>query len=441
MSSGLLLLIAAFLVVLNGFFVAAEFALVKVRSTRVDELVREGRAAARIVRRQLTHLNEYLAACQFGITIASLGLGWAGEGAVEKLVHPILDRLGLTLSPTGLALLGGAIAFSTITCLHIVAGEQVPKIMGIERAENTALACAYPLQLFHRIFKGPVVLLNAATGVVARLFGFKATGEHEQAHSEQELRSILTHSHRRGVIRESELDLVEHVFVFADKRAREVMVPRVDMVYLDTEWSFQRNFAHATAHSFTRFPLCEGDPDHVLGLIHIRDLLRLRDQPDPDLSSIRRDIVVVPESKQIDDLLREFQRRKIHMAVVLDEYGGTAGIVTLENVLEEIVGEIHDEFEEADPEVKELGDHCYLVDGKVTLTDLRNDFRMEIPQNGADTVGGWIMDKAGGIPHPGQVIEQGPFRFEVVEMDGQRVRRVLIQAPPPLPEVESAAEH
>src|SRR5438067_10516506 len=431
MSSGLLLLIAALLVLLNGFFVAAEYSLVKIRSTRVEELVRQGSAAARVVRRELGALDRYLSATQFGITLSSLGLGWAGEGAVPQLVAPGLKGLGVAISP---ALLGwlrlgwvaSLVAFCVITSLHIVAGEQVPKIMAIQRAERVALFAAYPLRLFYRIFNGPILLLAGATRLVARACGLQMTTTHELAHSEEELRMILTASQESGVLRQSELDLVEHVFVFADKRAREVMVPRVDMVYLSTDWSFEENFRIATSHSYTRFPLCEGDPDHVIGLIHIRDLLPPEDKPDADLRPIRRQIVRVPDTKPTDQLLREFQYRKIHMAVVLDEYGGTAGIATLEDVLEEIVGDIHDEFEEPDPEVRDLGDRRYLVHGKVSLSDLRNDLGIDLPADGVDTIGGWVLDQTGAIPTTGTVLEVGPHRLEVTRMEARRVREILI---------------
>src|SRR5438874_2091482 len=326
MSSGLLLLIAALLVLLNGFFVAAEYSLVKIRSTRVEELVRQGSAAARVVRRELAELDRYLSATQFGITLSSLGLGWAGESAVTRIVAPGLHTLGVAVSPQLLGWLklgwvASLVAFCVITSCHIVAGEQVPKIMAIQRAERVALFAAYPLGVFYRIFKGPISLLAGATRVLARACRLQMTTPHELAHSEEELRMILTASQESGVLRQSELDLVEHVFVFADKRAREVMVPRVDMVYLSTDWSFEENFRIATSHSYTRFPLCEGDPDHVIGLIHIRDLLKLEGKADADLRSIRREIVRVPETKPIDQILREFQYRKIHMALVLDETG------------------------------------------------------------------------------------------------------------------------
>jgi CBS domain containing-hemolysin-like protein len=443
MSSGIMLLIAGLLVLLNGFFVAAEFALVKVRATRIEELAKGGRAVANVVRRQLRHLDEYLAACQFGITVASLGLGWAGEGAVEHLIRPLLNPLGLpetvrvlnwNLNP--LAVIGALIAFSVITSLHITLGEQVPKMIAIQQAERAVMICAYPLGFFYRIFRLPVGLLNGASTLTARLLGFRATGHQAESHSEEELLMILDSQLKRGERRESELNLVEHVFVFADKRAREIMTPRVDMVYLSTEWSFGRNLELAASHSFTRFPLCAGDPDRVIGLIHFRDLLREAQKPDPNLEAIRRDIIVVPETKPIDHLLREFQVRKLHMAVVLDEYGGTAGIVTLEDVLEQIVGDITDEFEEPAPEVRQVNNHEYLVDGKALVTDLRNEFDLEIPANGdnsADTIGGWILDHAGTIPEPGTVIDAGPYRIEVKEMAGHRIRKVLITAPEPPP--------
>jgi CBS domain containing-hemolysin-like protein len=326
--------------------------------------------------------------------------------------------------PHALGIVIAALAFMAITFLHVVIGEQAPKTVAIQRPDRVSLVVAYPLLLFYRLFALPIGLLNLASRLFLRLFRLRPTSERELAHSEEELRMILTASQQSGVLKDSELDLVQHVFDFADKRAKEIMITRVDMVYLSTTWSRVRIMSAVNEHGFTRFPLCEGDPDHVIGMVHVKDLLILERRESFDLRSIARELLMVPETKSIDQLLREFQYRKMHMAVVLDEYGGTAGLVTLEDVLEEIVGEIQDEFEQPHPEVVELAADRYLVDGKAPLEDLRERLNLAISPNGVDTLGGFVLEALGGIPSPGDQVEAGGYRIQVREMEGQRIRKL-----------------
>jgi CBS domain containing-hemolysin-like protein len=243
---------------------------------------------------------------------------------------------------------------------------------------------------------------------------------------------ILTASGESGVLKDSEVDLVKHVFEFADKRAGEIMVPRVDMVYMDATWPLEKNLELMGGHTYTRYPLCEGGPDRVIGMIHVKDLVTLQRDGGTDLRSIKRELLFVPESKSIDQLLREFQLRKLHMAAVVDEYGGTAGIATLEDVLEQIVGEIHDEFEEPVAEVQPLEDGRYLIDGRALLTDLRVDHEIELPSGEAETVGGWVLERLGAIPKAGAVAESDGYSLEVREVDSQRVRKVVLSRRLPL---------
>ncbi|MBI3912050.1 MAG: HlyC/CorC family transporter, partial [Armatimonadetes bacterium] len=355
------------------------------------------------------------------------------EPVFARLLEPILGPLFHALGIPGKAIhvVAFAVAYALVSALHIVIGELAPKSWAIQRPEALSLGVAYPLHWFYWLFKPVILVLNGAAGLLLRLCRIQPASESELAHSEEELRMILTASGESGILKDSEVDLVKHVFEFADKRARDIAVPRVDMVYLDAAWPFERNLKIASTHSFTRFPLCEGDADHVIGMVHVKDLLQLAQRGGGDLRSIAREILTVPETKPIDALLREFQYRKMHMAVVLDEYGGTTGLATLEDVLEEIVGEIYDEFEEPSPEVQPLGDYRFMVDGKALLSDLKTDHAIDIPPNGADTIGGFVLDKMGAIPERGAVLEVGPYRLEVAEMDGQRVRKVLVVAPPP----------
>jgi CBS domain containing-hemolysin-like protein len=435
MLPSLQLLFAVLLVLLNGFFVAAEFAMVKVRSTRIEELVQQGSLKARVAQRAMRRLDAYLSATQIGITIASLGLGSVGEPAFARLISPWFQGLGsFSLAATHAAAV--AIAFVTITFLHIVFGELAPKWLAIQRSEKVALWVAIPLDFFYRLFYPAITPLRLTATAVLRLFGIRTTSVQELGHSEEEIRMILTGSHQSGYIKDSELDLVQHVFEFADKEARDIMVPRVDMAYLSTTWLLEKNLEVVNRHGFTRFPLCEGDADHVIGMVHVKDLLRLHEEQDPDIHRIQRGILMVPETKSIDQLLREFQYRKMHMAVVLDEYGGTAGLVTLEDVLEEIVGEIQDEFEHEEPEIQELDPNTYIVQGKASLSDLREDLDLDLPPNGADTIGGFVQDALGTIPSPGATLQADGFLIEVLAMEGQRIRKLRLRRQAPEPAAE-----
>lgn len=427
MSPYLALPLAFFLVLLNGFFVAAEFALVKVRSTRVAELANEGSAAARMTLQAIRHLDAYLSATQLGITLASLALGAIAEPAFERLLHPLLHPLHLPdgVQKTVLVL----IPLTIVTVFHVVIGELAPKSLAIQRSEAVSLAISFPLHFFYVLFRPGIWALNGLAAILLRLLKIPPASEHEVAHTEEELRMILQASGQSGVLKDSEVSLVKHVFEFADRTAGEIMVPRVDMVYLDASLSPAEALRKTEAYTYTRFPLCEGDADRVLGMIHVKDLTRLA-AAGGELRQICREVVFVPESKSIDQLLREFQSRKLHMAIVVDEFGGTAGLVTLEDVLEQIVGEIHDEFEEAVTEVQPLDEHRLLVDGRALLADLRAEHGVEFAENGAETMGGWVLDQLGGIPQRGAVLRSGGYRVEVRDVRGRRVRKVLVTRPP-----------
>jgi len=420
------LVLAFILVLLNGFFVAAEFALVKVRATRIDELVASGSATAAMAQRQVRHLDAYLSATQLGITIASIGLGWIGEPALASILEPIAHAAHL---PEGLIHpVSFIIAFSIISALHIVIGELAPKSWAIQRPEQVSLALSYPLHFFYWVFRPAIVVLNGIAGALLRRLGIEPAGEHELAHTEEELRMILTASGRHGVLKASEVDLVHHVFEFANRVARDVMVPRVDMVYLDATWPLSRNLDRVAANTFTRYPLCEGSPDRVIGMIHVRSLLPLAGLSEADLRELARPVPAVPETKSIDKLLREFQQENNHMAIVLDEYGGTAGLVTLEDIIEEIVGEIHDEFEKPEVEVEASADgRLLLVEGRTLLAELRFTHDVDLPVADSENVGGWVLEQFGDIPEPGDRLVVQGFEITVAEMDGQRVRRVEIR--------------
>lgn len=422
------LFFAFFLVFLNGFFVAAEFALVKVRPTRVEELAREGIWLARLVRTGVTHLDEYLSATQLGITIASLGLGWIGESTFSTLLFPLLNWLGQWAPPVTHSI-SATLAFILITFLHIVFGELAPKSLAIARSETTALAIILPLVLFYKGFYPIIWLFNSTAIGVLKLLGLRPPSEQEMIHSEEELRMILIASGKHGLLTETEVELLEHVFIFTDRMVREVMTPRVDIIYLSTERPWEENLKIAQEYGFTRYPVCEENLDQVLGYVHIRDLFSLQKESSPDLRRILRPLMMVPETKRVERLLREFQTNQTPIALVLDEYGGTAGLVTLHDVLEELVGFLPEEYGQKPPPIQKVPEG-YIVEGGVLLEDLRESLHLPVETEEFETIGGYVMGLIGTIPRPGEEISVKGFRIKVLEVRARRVCKVLLIPPP-----------
>jgi CBS domain containing-hemolysin-like protein len=435
LQSVLLVLFALFLVFLNGFFVAAEFAIVKVRATRIEELAAKGAFGARKAQEAVRHLDAYLSATQLGITLASLGLGYIGEPAFAHLIEPLFGEL----SETTRHLIAGTIAFTIITILHIVLGELAPKSLAIQRAEQVTLAIVYPLDWFYKLFKIPIALLNGLAGQILKPFGLAPAGEHgHEAHSEAELKLILSASHEGGEIPAEEYQLVNRVLEFGREQAKEVMVPRPDVVFLSAEKSIAENIQIVEQSGFTRFPLIAADsPDEILGMVHIKDLLALSRQAsnEPDrerLHRIARNLIRIPETKPIDELLREFQKVRQHMAIVVDEYGGTSGIVTLEDLIEEIIGDIHDEFDRTSPELEPVGEDCYTVDVRISLTKLHRVLEITPPDETTEveTLSGWLLSRELGRPlRVGDTFEYGNAHITVQEMTGRRIRKAKVCIP------------
>lgn len=425
--SVLKLLAAGALVLLNGFFVAAEFSLVKVRATRIEELSRRGSLAAKVAQREVEHLNAYLSATQLGITLASLGLGWIGEPAFAHLIEPIFAAIApsVRLSSHALAVV---IAFIVITFLHIVFGEMAPKTLAIVKPETTTLWVAYPLHWFYRLFYIPIELLNGSANLVLRALGLGPTSEHDLAHSEEELRMILLASEEQGTLEPREVDMVEHVFEFGDTCVHEVMVPRVDMVYLSREWSMARVLEVAKERPHTRYILVEDeDLDRVVGFVHLKDLLHLTQRRTASLDEIRRDLLVVPENQRIDRLLRTFQQNRVQIALVLDEYGGTAGMVTLQDLIEEIVGEVPDEFQTDAPRIEERSDGSLVMAGTTPLSEITERLGLDFGEQEFDTVGGYVMGELGRLPEPGDEVEVRGYTLKVTQMAGQRIQQIELR--------------
>jgi CBS domain containing-hemolysin-like protein len=432
MSPGYLFL-AGFLVFLNAFFVAAEFAIVKVRSTRVQELVREGVRGSSAVQSAIQNLDAYLSATQLGITLASLGLGWIGEPAFASLVTPLFRWLGVW-SESMVHSVSLTLAFASITFLHIVLGELAPKTLAIRRPEEMALVVAPPLRLFYRLFYPALWFLNASSNFFLRMFRIAPATESELAHSEEELRLLLAESHRTGTLSASKRKLLENVFDYTRRSAKHIMVPRADIVHLSLRRSFAQNLDTIRQTQHTRYPLCTDDIDHVIGMIHAKDLFQpLEGQRETtDLMMLKRDILFVPESRPLELLQRDFQQRRVHMAIVVDEYGGTSGLVTLEDILEEIVGEIQDEFDTENPRM-EATPEGYVVDGLVLLEEIASRLGFVAPEHESSTLGGYVIARLGRIARIGDLVRLDGYAAKVIEMKGRRVSKLLVTAQASVP--------
>ncbi len=423
----LMLALTLLLVAANGFFVAAEFALIRVRQTRIAELVEEGSVPARAVLNLLGRLDTYLSGTQLGVTLASLALGAVGEPAVAHLLHGLFVTLGIGPQSAPAHVIAIGLGFVLITFFHITFGELLPKWWVIAHTEKTALAVSRPMRLFLTLGYPLIIILESAAKAIARPLHIKPGDGQEQAHSEDEILAIMAHSHRQGELRPSEIEIAENVFDFAHTQAKEIMVPRVDMVYLSTTWSIGRNIEVATENGFTRYPLCEADRDHVVGMVHIKDLLAIAGDPSADIRAVKREIIGIPETKPIDELLKELQKSHTHQAVVVDEYGGTAGLVTLEDIIEELIGEIQDEHDEPPP-LLSLDDagHAYSVAGTVALDEVSETLGVPIDNpDDYDTIGGYALHALRLPPRYGASVRLDGYDVAVAEVTGRRIRRLL----------------
>ncbi|AJY77810.1 hemolysin family protein [Paenibacillus beijingensis] len=417
------------LVLLNGFFVAAEFALVKVRQTRLTQLVNEGNVKAKYALRVNNKLDAYLSATQLGITLASLGLGWVGEPAVSHLiVEPLMYAIGFE-DETLIKSISFAIGFIAITFLHIVFGELAPKSLAIQKSEGVSLWLSGPLMVFHKIFLPAIVVLNGTANRLLRMAGIEPASETEAAHTQEELRILMSQSAKSGIIDKDEMKLFDNIFEFSDRLAREVMLPRTDMDCLYSSHSFEENMKLVYETKHTRYPVGIEDKDQIIGFVHITDLLTADPDEPHELDHFIRPILNVPESMEISVVLKLMQRKHSQLAIVVDEYGGTAGMLTTELILEEIVGEIHDEFDTELPDIVVKGD-VTTVGGRMLIDDVNHMFALEIEDEDVDTIGGWMFSRLEGNPAKGDKIEHEDYIFEVAECQRLRVLRVNIYRNP-----------
>jgi len=401
--------------------------MVKVRSSRIDTLALEGNRRARFASNVTNHLDAYLSACQLGITLASLGLGWIGEPAIASVIEPLL--LKLNFSPTVIHTIAFIIAFSIITLLHIVLGELAPKTIAIRKSESVTLWTAIPLIMFHKIMYPFIWFLNGTANRMLNLIGVEPAAEHDSAHTEEEIRILMKESHKSGLIDNTELTLVDNIFDFTETNAREIMIPRTEMNCLYANLSFEENQAIALKEMHTRYPICDGDKDNIIGFVHIKDMMKVTEtQGVKDIRTMTRPMTTVPESMQISTLLKLMQKKKTQIAILIDEYGGTSGLVTLEDIMEEIVGEIQDEFDEERPDVEQRDETTHSVNGMMLIEEVNSYFGLEIETDDYDTIGGWLYSQIEIPPSKNQrIAHPDGFEFIIEETDHLRISRILIR--------------
>lgn len=423
------LVIVVLLVLANGFFVASEFALVGVRKSRIETLANAGSRRAKRLLPLVNNLNAYISATQLGITLASLALGWIGEPAVAHLLEiPLKGRISDTLLHT----LAFAIAFSIITFLHIVLGELAPKTIALERAEKTALAIALPLEIFYKVFRWPIQLLDWAGTRTVRLLGLRPSSSHASIYTEDELRQLIDVSRQSGHLEPEEQRLINSVLDFSDAQVREAMIPRTAVAALPVTATLEETKTAFRTLGYSRLPVYEGNLDKVVGVLVRRDLepfLECASEPaDFNLRKLVHPPQFIPTAARLGVALRQMQSKRIHLGFVVDEYGGLEGIVTLEDLLEEIVGEINDEFdEEVRAQILKESEDTYLLSGMLTVRDANRQLHLDLPEDGGyTTLAGFLMAQAGRLPQAGEVIEHEGKIFQIEHLDGRRIRRVRL---------------
>lgn len=423
------LFIIAIFIALTAFFVAVEFAIVKVRSTRIDQLMNEGKRGAKSAKQVVTHLDEYLSACQLGITVTALGIGWLGEPTVSKLLEPLFHIIHLNSSVSHI--LSIIIAFAFVTFINVVIGELAPKSFAIQKAETVTLLFAKPMIWFYKLFYPFIWLLNTSSRKITGLFGLKPSSENELAHSEDELRIILSESYKSGEINESELTYVNNVFDFNNRMAKEIMVPRTEMVGISVDDQPENILSLIKEQKYTRYPVFNGDKDNIVGIVNIKDILTSKLAHDiankKSITSFIKPVISVIDTIPIQHLLLKMQKDRTHMAILLDEFGGTSGLVTVEDILEEIVGDIRDEFDADEvPEVRKIKDQHYIVNGKVLIETINDLLGTSYSNKDLDTIGGWFLSNKFEAKI-GDSIEMDGFSFRIKEMEEHHILFLEIQ--------------
>jgi CBS domain containing-hemolysin-like protein len=412
------------LVALNGFFVACEFAIVKVRSSQLDALVEEGNLRASFAKHVRAHLDAYLSATQLGVTLASLALGWIGEQFLAAMLQPAFASVGIH-SHAVVSSISITLAFIGITFLHIVFGELAPKYIAIGNPLPTSLLLVRPLGLFYVLFKPAIWLLHQSANLfLVKLLRIKPVAGVELAHSEEELRLILDQSEKSDEVSALGRDILVNALDMRRRVVRDIMTPRGEVVYLDIEDSFEQNVEKALASKHTRFPLCRGHLDNTVGLVHVKELVPMMRDPNPDLLRIKHELIPVPEMMTLEKLLNLFLSKHAHLAVVVDEFGGAVGMVTLENVLEELVGDIQDEFDTEKEEFRAINENEFSVDGTIGLYELQDLAGLTLESSDVSTLGGYVTHLLGHLPKQGEQVKIENYLVTVAQADSRRVRQL-----------------
>jgi magnesium and cobalt exporter, CNNM family len=426
------LILVVLLVLANGFFVAAEFSLVSVRRTRVAELVANGHTGAEAVQRAIQNPDRVIAATQLGITIASLGLGWLGEPALAHLLQPVVALFPLSIQSDLSHSISALIAFAAITFMHVVAGELAPKSIALQDPERTSLFVAGPTLLIERIFKPAIWALNGAGNALLRLVGVQPASGHELAHSVEELKMLVTASAEGGVVRAEESEMLHAVFDFGNLVVRQVMIPRTEVIAVEANTALEEIIGLVSQSTYTKFPVYEENLDQIIGIVHVKDLLSALQDPECQecvARGLAREPLFAPETISVNALLRQFRDNRQHIAIVMDEYGGTAGLVTLEDLLEEIVGEVSDPFDANNPEIQAQPDGSVLIEGLTLIEDVNQQLGLNLVDPDYDTIAGYVLGKLGRIPRLNDVVEGDGVRLRVEEMDGLRIARLWMMRP------------
>lgn len=440
------LIVIGLLLFSNGFFVASEFAMVKVRKTRIEQLVNEGNFNAKIALEAIKDLDKFIAAVQLGVTISSIGLGWVGEGTLAKIIEPLFAFLPGISQNIATHTASVSISFALITFLHVVIGELIPKSIALEYPEQTSLVIARPMQAISFVFTPFIWLLNGFGNWVLNLFHVPHKHNASLVHSTEELDMLVNASYNGGVLNETEKDILHNVFKFSDLTAKQVMVPRTDMVCISIDTSLDELNKLAAESQYTRYPVYDEDIDHITGLIHVKDLfsLSIKDEVCP-IAKLQRDVMLVPETITMDNLVLEFKKRKSQMAIVIDEFGGTSGLITLEDVLEEIFGEVQDEFDEEEEicDIVEVEPNHFVANGMVRLDEMAEFFvinKDKLDDEDVDTVAGFVVKLLGKIAEVNDTTTFENLTFIVKEVDGARITKLdiiqTVEAPEETEEVK-----
>jgi len=424
----LLRIVAVFLLVIaNGFFVAAEFALVSVRRTRIAEMVAQGHQGAKWVQKALENPDRVIAATQLGITLASLGLGWVGEPALAHLLNPVINLFPIDIQDEVSHSVASGLAFAIITFLHVVVGELAPKSIALQNPENTSLIVARPTIWTEWIFKPAIWALNGTGNFLLKLVGVKPASGHELVHSVEELKMLVTASAEGGVVESEESEILHAVFDFGELFVRQIMIPRTEILAYEADLMVTECVEIATQSTFTKFPVYDDVLDNIIGVVHIKDLLRALLDPLQKSRKVRtliRETLFVPETLHVRSVLQLFRARRQHIAIVMDEFGGTAGLVTLEDLMEEIVGEVSDPFDAVQPEIQLNANGSATIDGRALIEEVNEALDLNLDDPHYDTIAGYVLGRLGRIPKVGDQIELDGIRMKVQSMDGMRIERL-----------------